>query len=123
MGRVADPKVASLWRERVECQRRSGVSVAEYCRREGFSTGSFYAWRRRLRTRRWEAEKKTAGRGRRQGSVGRAPRGGFVQVPLAVEPLLDVRFVDGTVLSVPVTYLATTLRTLRASRSEGAADD
>jgi hypothetical protein len=123
MGRVSDPKVASLWRERVECQRRSGVSVAEYCRREGFSTGSFYAWRRRLGTRRAEAEKKTARRGRQQGPVGRAPRGGFVQVPLAVEPLLDVRFADGTVVSAPVTYLATTLQTLRALQPEGAADD
>jgi len=52
MGRVADPKLASLWRERFEHQRRSWVSVAEYCRREGISTGSFYAWKRRLRTSR-----------------------------------------------------------------------
>jgi hypothetical protein len=123
MGRVADPKVASLWRKRVERQRRSGVSVAEYCRREGFSTGSFYTWRRRLGTAREKVGKNTAGRGRQPTSAGRAPRGGFVQVPLAVEPLFDVRFADGTVLSVPVAYLAATLETLRVSQSEGAADD
>ncbi len=44
MGRVANPKLASLWRDRVERQRRSGLSILEYCRREGFSAGSFYAW-------------------------------------------------------------------------------
>jgi hypothetical protein len=42
---------------------------------------------------------------------------------LAVEPVLDVRFVDGTVVSVPVTYLAATLQALQASQVEGTADD
>jgi len=123
MGRVADPKVASLWRERVEHQRRSGMSVAEYCRRERVSTGSFYAWRRRLGTSRMKVGEKTGRRGPNEASLGRAPRSGFVQVPLAVERTIDVRFADGTVVSVPVAYLAATLQTLRASQMEGAADD
>jgi hypothetical protein len=55
--------------------------------------------------------------------VGRSPRGGFVQVPLAVELGIDVRFADGTTVSVPVEYLTATLQTLQASQLEGATDD
>jgi hypothetical protein len=122
MGRMADPELASLWRMRVEGQVRSGLSVAEYCRREGFSAGSFYAWKRRLRTSRATSGKHTGRRGPQRGSVDRASRGGFVQVPLAVESVVDVRFVDGTLVSVPVAYLAATLQALQASQSEGATD-
>ena len=37
-----------LWRERLERQARSGLSIAAFCRREGLSPPSFYQWRRRL---------------------------------------------------------------------------
>ena len=60
MGRVANPKLASLWRERVERQRRSGLSILEYCRREGFSAGSFHAWKRRLRGVAFDGREKVA---------------------------------------------------------------
>ena len=122
MGRVADPKLASLWRERVEHQQRSGMSIAEYCRREGFSTGSFYAWKRRLRTSRTAVGKKRR-RDPQQVAVGRGRRGGFVQVPLAVESAIEVRFADGTVVSVPTEHLAMTLKLLKASQLESATDD
>ena len=122
MGRMADSELASLWRGRVDGQLRSGLSVAEYCRREGFSAGSFYAWKRRLRTSLGTSGKHTGRRSPRRGAVGGASRGGFVQVPLAVESVVDVRFADGTLVSVPVEYLAATLQTLQASQLEGASD-
>jgi len=34
------------WRDLVERQRRGGLSVAEFCRREDISANSFYRWRR-----------------------------------------------------------------------------
>ncbi len=49
MGRTADQSVAAVWRRRVARQRHSGVPVAEFCRQEGVSSASFYAWRTRLR--------------------------------------------------------------------------
>ena len=49
MGRVADEGVALTWERRIEKQRRSRLSIAEFCSQEGVSTASFYAWRRRLR--------------------------------------------------------------------------
>lgn len=36
------------WRERLRRFDRSGLTVLEFCEREGVSTASFYAWRRRL---------------------------------------------------------------------------
>ena len=41
---------AELWRERVVRQRRSGLSVQEFCDREGVSAWSLYRWKRRVRT-------------------------------------------------------------------------
>ena len=124
MGRVANPEVASLWRDRVERQRRSGLSILEFCRREGCSAGNFHAWKRRLR-----ASRSTVG-SRRPGVSGNlaapSPRGGFVQFPLVVESMIEVRFADGTLLKMPaenLAALAVTVKTLRDSQSEGVADD
>ncbi len=36
------------WRERVDEQMRSGLSVADYCHRHGLSVTSFYGWKSRL---------------------------------------------------------------------------
>lgn len=49
MGRVASKRLAIEWRERIGRWRRSGLSIAEFTRREQVSQPSFYAWRRRLR--------------------------------------------------------------------------
>ncbi len=40
-----------LWREVLRRQAQSGLSVAEFCRREGMSQPSFYAWRRTISRR------------------------------------------------------------------------
>jgi hypothetical protein len=37
------------WRERVAEQARSGLSVKQYCKQQGLTECSFYAWRKRLR--------------------------------------------------------------------------
>jgi hypothetical protein len=37
------------WREIVERQRASGLSMAAFCRRESIRTSLFYYWNRRLR--------------------------------------------------------------------------
>lgn len=48
MGRVANEALALTWRRRIAKQRRSHLSIAEFCSQEGVSPKSFYAWRRRL---------------------------------------------------------------------------
>jgi len=39
----------STWRELVERQEQSGLSVAQFCEREGIKSASLYGWRSRLR--------------------------------------------------------------------------
>jgi hypothetical protein len=40
---------ADQWAERIAAQRRSGISVKRFCKEQGLTEGSFYAWRKRLR--------------------------------------------------------------------------
>ena len=41
----------SFWRLVLEEHGRSGLSVREFCSREGLSVASFYGWKRTLRSR------------------------------------------------------------------------
>ena len=45
--RAAPPK-ADEWAERIAAQQRSGISVKQFCKEQGLTEGSFYAWRKRL---------------------------------------------------------------------------
>ena len=45
--RTTNPK-ADEWAERIEAQRRSGMSVKQFCKEQGLTEYSFYAWRKRL---------------------------------------------------------------------------
>ncbi len=36
------------WRDLLERQRASGLSVAAFCRRDGVAASSFFAWKRKL---------------------------------------------------------------------------
>jgi transposase len=47
-GRQPDPATRHAWQQRLDRFRRSGLTVAAFCDREGVSAASFYAWRRRL---------------------------------------------------------------------------
>src|SRR3982751_1580538 len=45
--RTTNPK-ADEWAERIAAQRRSGLSVKQFCKEQGLTEYSFYAWRKRL---------------------------------------------------------------------------
>ena len=45
--RPANPK-AIEWAERIAAQQRSGLSVKQFCKEQGLTEYSFYAWRKRL---------------------------------------------------------------------------
>jgi transposase-like protein len=40
---------ADEWAERIAAQQRSGLSVKQFCKEQGLTEGSFYAWRKQLR--------------------------------------------------------------------------
>ncbi len=42
-----NPK-ADEWAERIAAQTRSGMSVKQFCREQGLTEYSFYAWRKRV---------------------------------------------------------------------------
>jgi hypothetical protein len=46
--RIADPKLQTIWRDRIRRQVDSRLSIVQFCAQEGFSTASFHAWKRRL---------------------------------------------------------------------------
>src|SRR3981081_3546572 len=48
--RSAIPKTDE-WAERISAQQRSGISVKQFCKEQGLTEGSFYAWRKRLQKR------------------------------------------------------------------------
>src|SRR4051795_8801781 len=45
--KLAPPK-ADQWAERIAAQQTSGVSVKQFCKEQGLTEYSFYAWRKRL---------------------------------------------------------------------------
>jgi transposase len=40
---------AEEWAGRIAAQQRSGISVKQFCKEQGLTEYSFYAWRKRLR--------------------------------------------------------------------------
>jgi hypothetical protein len=46
--RIADPKLQTLWRDRIRRQVDSRLSIVQFCAQEGFSAASFHSWKRRL---------------------------------------------------------------------------
>ena len=48
MTRLPNPQLAQQWRQRLDRFAESDLTIAEYCQAEGYSTASFYQWRRKL---------------------------------------------------------------------------
>jgi hypothetical protein len=86
------------WRERLAAQKRSGLSVKQFCREQGLTEYSFYAWRKRLRG---EAPVRFA-------LVDR----GAARQELATEASLELVLATGERLRIGVGVEATTLRTV-----------
>jgi len=51
MPRPANPALDAAWRRRLRQQPDSGLTIDQFCKREGVSTAAFHAWKRRLALR------------------------------------------------------------------------
>jgi hypothetical protein len=51
MARPKDPHLEHAWRQRLQRQAHSGLTIAAFCARDGVSAASFHAWKRRLAVR------------------------------------------------------------------------
>lgn len=123
MSRRANQVLWGQWRERLERQRKSGLSIAEFCRQEGVSSVAFHTWRRKLRgqsaghsSARVGIAGRSGGTGAVLNSPGRRPRpartvaaasgvgGTFLQVPVVeARPAawIELTLVDGTQVRIP----------------------
>ena len=96
-----DPALERQWRERLARRRASGLSVREFCVRNGLSEPTFHYWKRELQARdeaTAAAPRTAAGR-----PPAKLPRPTFV--PLTVLPaatvLVEVRCPSGHVVCLP----------------------
>lgn len=124
MARKANAALALIWKRRIVEQRRSQLSIAEFCSQEGISFQSFYAWKKRLRKvaadkRQWRGTAAAEESSRNHND------GLFVPVhlpPAAVSPGgLRIELPSGVVLTLPADASAelvtTTIRAVVSSDS------
>lgn len=92
-----------MWKERVARQRGSGLTVAEFCRRESVSVANFHHWKRKLKG----VAKHTPRRAKAKADVTDGSLqhpATFVQVPLPEPPgvaWIEIVAADGTQIRLP----------------------
>jgi transposase-like protein len=143
MPRQANEVLRDQWRQRIKRQRESGLSIAEFCRREDISSHGFYVWRRNLREashrRREPRADARLQRSRRRSAAATSRRplrnafvgpavppcpANFLQLPVTAAqpaPWIELAMADGTILRLPqqnLVALITALRVLRGERLE-----
>ena len=124
MTRKVNLELHEEWRQRIERQRQSGLTVAEFSRREGVSSATFYVWKRKLRDKSRSRSKRPARRqpaGTPAPDVGPVPKApsdaAFVQLPLApasTSPWIELVLAEGTIIRVPQQNLAALQTVLHA---------
>jgi transposase-like protein len=102
MGRKSTTMAEAVWRERMARFRRGGLSVAEFCRREGVSDPSFYQWRKRLE--RNEPLLKQSDRSEQRTTAGQ-DLASFVSVRVtaASTAMAEIEFRNGVRIRIPAT--------------------
>ena len=140
MARKVNQALWGQWRQRLERQRESGLSIAAFCRKEGVSQAAFHAWKRRLRPRNAgrpalrdaagarRSRKRPAAvspRHRRSNSprdpATAKPGRDFVQLPVEgtrSSPWIELTLIDGTVVRIPQENLAALRTLLRVLRGD-----
>lgn len=116
-----DAQRETFWRGALARQRESGLTVRAFCRREGVSEPSFYAWRRVVRER--DAERRESPAQRRPTAKHQGARPGFLPVVLREAPTRDggivIAWHGGRRMHLPATVppdrLAELVRALEAS--------
>ena len=140
MTRQVNQVLWDQWRQRIKRQRESGLSIAEFCRRDNISSHSFYVWRRnlreashqrrepradaRLQRSRRRSAAVTSRRPLRNAFVGPAAPScptGFLQLPVTAAPAapwIELALADGTIVRLPQQNLAALIAVLRVLRGE-----
>lgn len=141
MARKVNQALRERWRQRIERQRGSGLSIVEYCRREGVSPACFHIWKRKLRVSPSPSPRPSAPVRRRTpirqvatsqwpplpsspaSTDGATGVTSFLQLPVLgprTSPWIELVLIDGTIVRVPQQNLAalqTVLHVLRDGHS------
>jgi hypothetical protein len=109
-GKRRNPERERFWRETVARQTRSGLSVREFCEREGLALSTYHYWRRELVRRDSETTDVSP-------EKVDSPRPAFVPVSLEGRSAaaIEIELVDGTLVRVPRGCDAGALRTVLAA--------
>lgn len=137
MPRQVNQVLWDQWRRRIERQHASGLSIAEFCRRENVPRQGFHVWKRKLRhatsTRHASGVAARFGKGRVITIARRRPHHtmakpamplcptDFLQLPVAAAqtmPWIELAMADGTILRLPQQNLAALITALRVLRGE-----
>jgi hypothetical protein len=112
----------------MERQRKSGLSIAEFCRKEGVSSVTFHTWKRKLQGESPDRSSATGGgvgvrggkvsdtisprrrpRPARDAATARAGRANFLELPVVGArsgTWIELTLVDGTIVRIPPQNLA-----------------
>ena len=92
MGRQSDPRTSAAWGRRLARFRESGLSVSQFCVREGVSVGAFQYWQRKF-----EGDGALID----EPVTASAPRGLFAPVEVVSRQAVTIRFAGGAVMEIP----------------------
>ena len=116
MAQESNGQLQKTWRNRIDRQRRSGQTVAQFCQQEGVSTPSYYKWKRKLQAEQPALPKKTTARRKAKAPKRQKPKASapaasppFVQLPLPAPPScpwIEVVLSEGTIVRLPQQNLA-----------------
>ena len=137
MARKANQVLWDQWRRQIERQHASGLSIAEFCRRENVPRQGFHVWKRKLRhttstryasggaARSEKGRDTTVARRRSRHAMAKPAMSPcpteFLQLPVtAVQtmPWIELAMADGTILRLPQQNLAALITALRVLRGE-----
>jgi transposase-like protein len=121
MARQVNSVLWNEWRQRLKRQRKSGLSISEFCRRENLSPHTFHSWRRKLLAATREVLAVRPVRERRTALAASPRPAGFLQLPVAPapqSPWIELSLADGTLVRVPQQNTALVLAVLRELRGE-----
>jgi hypothetical protein len=141
MARKINQVLWDQWRQRMERHRDSGLSIAEFCRREKVPRHGFHVWRRKLfsvtsahhpsggasrseHSRKGQSVARPAQRPRQAMAKPAIPSRptAFLQLPVAAaqgSPWIELVLADGTILRMPQQNLRALVAVLQVLRGEG----
>ncbi len=114
----------ACWRERLQSQAGSEISVRAFCRREGLSEPSFYSWRRELDKRDRQRSAQSAAGAAHSAAAGSAGLVAVDVIGVLGEATLEIAIAGGVVIRLREEASAETLqRVLAAACCQRATSD